>query len=350
MSIRWTGDLGKPWYEGKIVEFHAATDEHLVLYDDGEQRLHLLRQEAATNQLRWLTDPVEQPAAAKRAKSSAGNSRASGTTKRAAEKPVDVPPGWKVVRMSAPSKSYNVFHGPRGIKAFSLPGAWRAHEAKAGAPSKPQKVIAKKPARKAGAAASKAKASRAAPAPKAKPKAAPAPSKPQKVIAKKPARKAGAAASKAKASRAASAPKAKPQAAPAPKARARAATAKEQATANVKKALPSLQQLAASVAKLIKKGSAAKKSTSSKGAKPAKKAAAAAKPKSKGTRAPTPGFELIGKRVSIRWTGDPGKPWYSGKIVEYNVSTEQHLVLYDDGDQKVHHLEREESVKQLKWL
>ena len=309
VSIRWTGDLGKPWYEGKIVEFHAATDEHLVLYDDGEQRLHLLRQEAATNQLRWLTDPVEQPAAAKRAKSSAGNSRASGTTKRAAEKPVDVPPGWKVVRMSAPSKSYNVFHGPRGIKAFSLPGAWRAHEAKAGAPSKPQKVIAKKPARKAGAAASKAKASRAAPAPKAKPKAAPA-----------------------------------------PKARARAATAKEQATANVKKALPSLQQLAASVAKLIKKGSAAKKSTSSKGAKPAKKAAAAAKPKSKGTRAPTPGFELIGKRVSIRWTGDPGKPWYSGKIVEYNVSTEQHLVLYDDGDQKVHHLEREESVKQLKWL
>lgn len=59
---------------------------------------------------------------------------------------------------------------------------------------------------------------------------------------------------------------------------------------------------------------------------------------------------VIGRRVSIQWTGDRGKPWYSGRIAEYRPTDETHLVVYDDGDQKAHHLGSEEEVGQVKWL
>ena len=42
--------------------------------------------------------------------------------------------------------------------------------------------------------------------------------------------------------------------------------------------------------------------------------------------------EWIGARVSIRWCGDLGKPWYNGTIAEYYQSSGEHLVLYDDGE------------------
>ena len=98
----------------------------------------------------------------------------------------------------------------------------------------------------------------------------------------------------------------------------------------------------------------------------AKSAAAASKPAAKPARkkpaktiekAPRPakaktprGSELLGKRVSIRWLGDRGKPWYSGKVAEYYRASGEHLVLYDDGDQKAHNLAGEEEVGQLLWL
>ena len=81
----------------------------------------------------------------------------------------------------------------------------------------------------------------------------------------------------------------------------------------------------------------------------AAKTAKAAKSKARRSRTQS-GGELVGQRVSIRWTGDTGQPWYSGKLVEFNASTNEHLVLYDDGEQKMHELAVEEEAKQLRWL
>ena len=57
------------------------------------------------------------------------------------------------------------------------------------------------------------------------------------------------------------------------------------------------------------------------------------------------GRAAVGSRVSIRWTGTPDAPWYSGRIVDYAPATNEHLVLYDDGEQKMHVLGQEE----LQW-
>ena len=56
------------------------------------------------------------------------------------------------------------------------------------------------------------------------------------------------------------------------------------------------------------------------------------------------GAELLGLRVSIRWTGDPGKPWYSGSIAEWRPYDEMHLIAYDDGDQKAHNLKESHTL------
>lgn len=62
------------------------------------------------------------------------------------------------------------------------------------------------------------------------------------------------------------------------------------------------------------------------------------------------GAELVGLRVSIRWTGDRGKPWFSGRIAEWRPTNETHLIVYDDGDAKAHNLKEEEDAGQLRWL
>ena len=75
-----------------------------------------------------------------------------------------------------------------------------------------------------------------------------------------------------------------------------------------------------------------------------------APPSSEGGRTFASMAELVGRRVSIRWTGDPGKPWFNGIVAEYNSTLGDHLILYDDGEQKSHNLDEEEAVGQLKWL
>ena len=59
---------------------------------------------------------------------------------------------------------------------------------------------------------------------------------------------------------------------------------------------------------------------------------------------------MIGRRLQIRWTGDRGKPWYGGKIVEWWPINEHHLIKYDDGELKAHNLKEEEACGQLRWL
>ena len=60
--------------------------------------------------------------------------------------------------------------------------------------------------------------------------------------------------------------------------------------------------------------------------------------------------EIVGERVSIRWTGDPGKPWYAGRIADFEPASCVHLVKYDDGDQRRHDITSEEANGQLRWL
>ena len=62
------------------------------------------------------------------------------------------------------------------------------------------------------------------------------------------------------------------------------------------------------------------------------------------------GKEVVGRRVAIRWTGDPGQPWFSGCVAEHFLGLGEHLVRYDDGDQRSHDLADEETNGQLRWL
>ena len=58
----------------------------------------------------------------------------------------------------------------------------------------------------------------------------------------------------------------------------------------------------------------------------------------------------VGQRVSIRWVGDDGKPWYQGVVVDINTVNMHALVKYDDGDSKWHDLAEEEGNKLLRWI
>ena len=65
------------------------------------------------------------------------------------------------------------------------------------------------------------------------------------------------------------------------------------------------------------------------------------------------GEEVVGRRLAIQWRGDPGEPWFEGRVRRYiDKGGEQplHLVSYDDGDKKRHCLGEEERHGQLRWL
>ena len=53
------------------------------------------------------------------------------------------------------------------------------------------------------------------------------------------------------------------------------------------------------------------------------------------------GIGLINKRVKVFWKTD--KKWYSGLISNYRIYNDQHLVTYDDSDEKWHNLTK------MKW-
>lgn len=62
------------------------------------------------------------------------------------------------------------------------------------------------------------------------------------------------------------------------------------------------------------------------------------------------GPEVVGRRVSIRWTHKNSAKWYNGVVMGYEYSTtsghQKHIVQYDDGDKDSHTLHEEE----LNWL
>ena len=87
VSIFWAGedDEDGAWWDGRVVDFSPATDEHLVKYDDGEQRHHRLAKE----NIKWLSgqDPSSAsknaaPAAKRKATATAEDDTAAPAGKR----------------------------------------------------------------------------------------------------------------------------------------------------------------------------------------------------------------------------------------------------------------------------
>lgn len=59
VRICFAGDGGRPWCEGRVVEYNEATERHSVLYDDGEQRTHDLGRAEASKQLQWTKAAIQ---------------------------------------------------------------------------------------------------------------------------------------------------------------------------------------------------------------------------------------------------------------------------------------------------
>ncbi len=49
----------------------------------------------------------------------------------------------------------------------------------------------------------------------------------------------------------------------------------------------------------------------------------------------------------MSWYTDQGEAWCEGKVVDYSMATEMHLIRYDDGDSKWHALLEEQACRQL---
>lgn len=52
------------------------------------------------------------------------------------------------------------------------------------------------------------------------------------------------------------------------------------------------------------------------------------------------GYEVVGLRIEVYWIGHEGQPneWHPAQIISYNASTEEHFILYQDGDRAWHGL------------
>ena len=58
--------------------------------------------------------------------------------------------------------------------------------------------------------------------------------------------------------------------------------------------------------------------------------------------------EVKDRRVSIYWTGD--RKWFTGTIVQFDATTDEHYIKYEDGDQMWEALAEMEDRSQLRWL
>ena len=58
VSMFWRAELPPSWFPGVVKQFNPASGEHLVVYEDGDQRWHGMEAEAREDNVRWL-DPQE---------------------------------------------------------------------------------------------------------------------------------------------------------------------------------------------------------------------------------------------------------------------------------------------------
>ena len=80
VQLLWRDEKPPTWFEGVVKQFNETSGEHLVVYEDGDQRWHILDDEAGEDNLKWLSG-----AASKRVK---GESKPAvrGEAKRATPK------------------------------------------------------------------------------------------------------------------------------------------------------------------------------------------------------------------------------------------------------------------------
>lgn len=57
LAVSWETDLGFAWYEGRVVDYSAATEMHLIHYDDGDAKWHALLAEQMVGTLEWIDQP-----------------------------------------------------------------------------------------------------------------------------------------------------------------------------------------------------------------------------------------------------------------------------------------------------
>ena len=57
MRVTWWTSAGSAFYAGKVVEYAAASEQHLVKYDDGDAKWHDLLTEETTGSLEWVDAP-----------------------------------------------------------------------------------------------------------------------------------------------------------------------------------------------------------------------------------------------------------------------------------------------------
>ena len=55
--MTWWTNAGSAFYAGKVVEYCAASEQHLVSYDDGDTKWHDLLTEETTGSLEWVDAP-----------------------------------------------------------------------------------------------------------------------------------------------------------------------------------------------------------------------------------------------------------------------------------------------------
>ena len=105
LSIKWLDEKPKPrWFSGVVKEFSVATSEHLVVYDDGDQRQEDLAKEEAAGTLRWLDKSRSSKVTPRKGASRAAPSSAKGKGKRPAKQPRRASQGQSSSARSRPRK------------------------------------------------------------------------------------------------------------------------------------------------------------------------------------------------------------------------------------------------------
>jgi hypothetical protein len=119
VKMLWSGDGPDTWYCGRVVQYAAPLDRHLVKYDDGESKWHDLSAEQAAGQLVWLQEGAE-----------------SNGTKHVARKPSTGKRRIEVVAPTLEGKKHGARQPPKGklrveaaveaktgVKSTTAPGA-----------------------------------------------------------------------------------------------------------------------------------------------------------------------------------------------------------------------------------
>ena len=87
VKMLWRAECPPSRFTGVVKEFNTASGEHLVVYDDGDQRWHGMEGEAREGNVEWLDPPPSKPTSGKRARDASPKPSPAKAAKRAARQP-----------------------------------------------------------------------------------------------------------------------------------------------------------------------------------------------------------------------------------------------------------------------